>query len=42
MKISNTGAASGSFEIKKQQNGNRAFADNLQEKNLSSINFAYE
>lgn len=37
MKISNTGAGNGSFEIKKQQNGNRAFADNLQEKNLSSV-----
>lgn len=37
MKISNTGAASGSFEIKKQPNGNKAFADNLQEKNLSSV-----
>lgn len=37
MKISNTGAGNGSFEIKKQQNGNKAFADNLQEKNLSSV-----
>ena len=37
MKISNTGAGNGSFEIKKQQNGNKAFADNLQEKNLSNV-----
>jgi Ca2+-binding EF-hand superfamily protein len=37
MKISNTGAGNGSFEIKKQPNGNKAFADNLQEKNLSSV-----
>ena len=37
MKISNTGADSSSFEIKKQPNSNKAFADNLQEKNLSSV-----
>ena len=37
MKISNTGADSSSFEIKKQPNSNKAFADNLQEKNLSNV-----